>query len=351
MKLRDYIIRRLILLVPVLIGVSVITFALTRLVGNPAAVYIDERCSQSNACIAAVMERYGFNQPVPVQYLRYVWSVLHGDLGVSRTAAWLPVTEAIMMKFPATFELASASMILAVLLGIPLGVVSATRRNRPVDHASRVFALSGVSVPVFWFGLMLKFALYWLPFVYLGSTLLPISGRAGRNMYDVPGATVPAITNFYLVDSVLALSPDGLIDAIAHLLMPALTLSFVTMALITRMMRSSMLEVMNQEYIKTARSKGLSEKVVVKKHARRNAMIPTITVIGLSFGGLLGGAVLTETIFDWPGLGQWSALAITMSDQAAVLGFTLLAAVIYVLANLVVDIVYAYLDPRIRLGE
>jgi peptide/nickel transport system permease protein len=350
MKLRDYIIRRLLLLVPVLLGVSLITFALTRLVGNPAAVYIDERCAQSNACVDAVMERYGFNQPVPVQYIRYLQGLLSGDLGYSRTAR-LPVTEAIQKKFPATFELASASMILAVVLGIPLGVVSATRRNRPIDHGSRVFALSGVSVPVFWFGLMLKFALYWLPFVYLGSTLLPVSGRSAVTMYGVPGATVPAITNLYTVDSVLALSPDGLFDALTHMVMPALTLSFVTMALITRMMRSSMLEVMNQEYIKTARSKGLSEKVVVKKHARRNALIPTTTVIGLSFGGLLGGAVLTETIFDWPGLGQWSASAITQSDQAAILGFTLLAAVIYVLATLVVDLLYAYLDPRIRLGE
>ena len=170
-------------------------------------------------------------------------------------------------------------------------------------------------------------------------------------MYGVPGAPVPSITNLYVLDSMLALSWDGLVDAVSHLVLPSLTLSFVTMAVITRMMRSSMLEVLNQEYIKTARSKGLSEKVVVRKHARRNAMIPTTTVIGLSFGGLLGGAVLTETIFDWPGLGQWSASAIVQFDNAAIMGFTLLAAIIYVFANLVVDILYAYLDPRIRLGE
>jgi peptide/nickel transport system permease protein len=302
--------------------------------------------------VAAVHRQYGFDQPIPVQYVRYMQSLLSGDLGYSR-AARTSVSEAIAAKLPPTVELAVASMAIAVVLGVPLGVISATRRNRPVDHGARIFALSGVSIPVFWLGLMLQFLLYF----HLG--LLPISHRSGaldtltgpRELYGVPGAIVPAITNYYVLDSILVGSVDGLIDAIKHLLMPAITLSFVTMAPIVRMMRSSMLEVLNQEYIKTARSKGLSEKVVVNKHARRNALIPTTTVIGLSFGGLLGGAVLTETIFDWPGLGGWSADAITQLDPAAIMGFTLVSAVVYVLANLVVDIMYAYLDPRIRLGE
>jgi peptide/nickel transport system permease protein len=350
MKLRDYVVRRLLLLIPVLIGVSIITFVLSRSIGNPAAVYIDERCSANPRCVEAILERYGFNQPIPVQYFRYMQGLLTGDLGYSRTAV-LPVNEAIMQKFPATFELASASMLLAILLGIPLGVLSATRRDRPVDHGARIFALSGVSVPVFWLGLMLKYTLYYLPVVYFGSSFLPVTGRHSPTAYGVPGAPVPEVTRFYLVDAILAARVDGLWDAISHLILPAITLTYVTMALITRMMRSSMLEVMNQEYIKTARSKGLSEKVVVKKHARRNALIPTTTVIGLAFGGLLSGAVLTETIFDWPGLGQWSASAIVNLDHAAIMGFTLLAAMTYVLANLAVDILYAYLDPRIRLGE
>jgi len=353
MRLRDYVIRRVLLLIPVLIGVSIVTFALTRAVAGPfgpASVYIDERCGQNPACVEGVIKKYGFDQPYVVQYVRYIQSLLTGDLGYSQTAR-TSVGEAIGLKFPATFELSSAAMIISVAIGIPLGVVSATRRNKPADHATRMFALSGVSVPVFWLGLMLKFALYYIPILLIGVALFPVSARSSPTMYGIPGAPVPSITNLYVIDSILALSWDGLLDAVSHLVLPAITLSFVTMAVITRMMRSSMLEVLNQEYIKTARSKGLSEKVVVRKHARRNAMIPTTTVIGLSFGGLLGGAVLTETIFDWPGLGQWSALAIVQFDYAAIMGFTLLAAIIYVLANLVVDILYAYLDPRIRLGE
>jgi ABC-type dipeptide/oligopeptide/nickel transport system permease component len=353
MKLRDYVIRRLLLLIPVLLGVSLITFALTRAPGlDPVAVYITDPDRCGEVCQDAIRAQYGLDQPIWVQYGRWMDGLVHGDLGYSRTAA-LPVMEAITLKFPATFELASASMILSVIVGVPLGVVSATRRNKPVDHGARMFALSGVSVPVFWLGLMLKYTLYFLPFVYFGAEFLPVTGRYSnvRSMYGVPGAKVPEITHLYFVDAILALSPEGLWDAISHLVLPTITLTYVTMALITRMMRSSMLETMNQEYIKTARSKGLSERVVIRKHARRNALIPTTTVIGLAFGGLLGGAVLTETIFDWPGLGQWSASAILRNDYAAILGFTLLAAVVYVVANLVVDLLYAYLDPRIRLGE
>ena len=353
MKLWEYILRRLLLLIPVLIGVSIITFALTRSVGDPAAIYIDERCSLNPDCVAAIHHRYGFDQPIPVQYVRYMQALFAGDLGYSRTAA-LPVTEAISQKFPATLELAAASMILAVLFSIPLGVLSATKRDKPIDHATRIFALSGVSIPVFWLALMLKWTLYFQWFVAFGYPLFPVTGRSSNlpvPMYGITGAPVPAVTNLYVVDAILAGSWPGFLDALWHLGLPAITLAFVTMAIITRMMRSSMLEVMNQEYIKTARSKGLDERVVIKKHARRNALIPTTTVIGLAFGGLLGGAVLTETVFDWPGLGQWSAASITRTDNAAVMGFTLVAAIVYVIANLVVDILYAYLDPRIRLGE
>lgn len=350
MRLREYILRRLLLLIPVLIGVSIITFTLTRLVGDPIAIYIVDESHCDEACQNAIRSRYYFDQPIPVQYVRYMQALLTGDMGFSRTAHQ-SVTEAIASKFPATLELAAASMVIAVAIGIPLGVVSATRRDKPMDHATRTFALAGVSIPVFWLGLMLKIVFYdkvdWID----GNPLLPVTGRYQGTMYGITGATVPAVTNLYTLDAVLAGSLDGFIDAWKHLALPALTLSYVTMALITRMMRSSMLEVLGQEYIKTARSKGLTEKVVIKKHARRNALIPTTTVIGLAFGGLLGGAVLTETIFDWPGLGQWSADAIVQLDHGAVMGFTLVAAIVYVLANLVVDILYAYLDPRIRLGE
>src|SRR2546425_4789117 len=350
MKLWEYIVRRLLLLIPVLIGVSIITFALTRSVGDPAAIYIDERCSLNPDCVAAIHHRYGFDQPIPVQYVRYMQALFAGDLGYSRTAA-LPVTEAISQKFPATLELAAASMILAVLFSIPLGVLSATKRDKPIDHATRIFALSGVSIPVFWLALMLKWTLYLRAFELFGTSIFPPQGRSESSLYGVPGAPVHAVTKLYTIDAILAGNWHGLGDALWHLALPSITLAFGTMAVITRMMRSRMLEGLHQEYIKTARSKGLDERVVIKKHARRNALIPTTTVIGLAFGGLLGGAVLTETIFDWPGLGQWSASAVVRLDNAAIMGVTLLSAIVYVFANLLVDIMYAYLDPRIRLGE
>src|SRR5688572_8060925 len=230
MKLRTYIVRRLLLLIPVLVGVSIITFALTRLVGDPAAIYIDERCSLNPACVQGVNRQYGFDQPVPIQYVRYMEALFRGDLGYSRTAA-LPVSEAIARKFPATFELATASMILAVILGIPLGVVSATKRDKALDHATRIFALTGVSIPVFWLALMLKWTLYFKWFELFGVPLLPVTGRSdlGLLLYDVPGAPIPSRTYLYVLDSILAGSWQGFEDAVKHLVMPAVTLAFVTM--------------------------------------------------------------------------------------------------------------------------
>lgn len=340
MKLRDYIIRRLLLLIPVLLGVSVIVFALTRAAGDPASLYITERMTEQQ--IRQVYERYGFDQPVWVQYAKWLGGVLTGDMGYSRSAN-LPVLEAIIRFFPATFELTTVAIFFAVLIGIPLGVVSGTRRNKPVDHVTRIVALAGVSIPIFWLAIMLQYLFYF----QLGWA--PPGGRFDPSRADQLYLAIPQRTGFYTIDSLIAVSFDGFVDAVVHLVLPAIALSYVSLAVITRLMRSSMLEVLGAEYIKTARAKGLSEKVVIKKHAVRNALIPTTTIIGLSYGGLLGGAVLTETIFNWPGLGQWSVGAIRGLDTAAVLGFTMLAAVIYVLVNLIVDVAYAYLDPRIRL--
>lgn len=339
MKLRDYVIRRLLLLIPVLLGLSIIVFVLTRATGDPVALYVtSERVTEAQ--IRQIIIKYGLDQPIWVQYERWLVQALQGDLGYSQTVH-LDVTTAIYTYFPATFELTTVAIIIAVLLGIPLGILSARRRNDPVDHAARVFSLMGVAIPVFWLGVMLKFAFaYYLP-------IFPVTGRfnSQAGFYT----SIPHPTGLYTLDSLLAGSMNGFLDAIDHLVLPGITLSYVSMAIITRIMRSSMLEVLGAEYIKTARAKGLDEKIVVKKHAVRNALIPTTTVIGLSYGGLLGGAVLTETIFDWPGVGRWSVTAALNRDLAAVLGFTLLAAIIYVLVNLIVDITYAYLDPRIRL--
>ncbi len=338
MKLRDYIIRRLLLLIPVMLGLSVIVFALTRVGGDPAALYITERMTDAQKL--AIYHKYGFDQPVWVQFERWLLGALQGDLGFSKTVS-LPVTAAIATFFPATFELTTVSIIIAVVVAIPLGIVSAKRRNEPIDHASRVFALAGVSIPIFWLAIMLQFIFYfslrWFP---SGGRFDPYLGLYFQ---------IPHPTGFYTIDSLLAGNLSAFFDAIYHLVLPSIALSYVSMAIITRIMRSSMLEVLGAEYIKSARAKGLTEKLVVRRHAVRNALIPTTTVIGLSYGGLLGGAVLTETVFSWPGLGMWSVNAALNRDLAAVLGFTLLAAIVYVLVNLVVDITYAYLDPRIRL--
>lgn len=333
--------RRLLLLVPVLLGVSVIVFAVSYFAGDPATLYIHERMTDQQ--IAQVYQRYGFDKPIEEQYVRWLAGVLSGDLGYSKTAR-RDVTTAMTEFFPATFELTTISIFLAVVIGIPLGVVSGRRRNMPVDHVSRVFALAGVSIPIFWFAIMLKYLFYFI------LRLLPPGGRFDPIAADQLFYAVPRRTYFYTIDSLLALNPAAFWDALSHILLPAIALSYASTAVITRLMRSSMLDVLGAEYIKTARAKGLSEKIVVKKHAVRNALIPTTTIVGLSFGGLLGGAVLTETVFQWPGLGQWSVSAILSLDRAAIMGFTLLAAVVYVLVNLIVDIAYAYLDPRIRLG-
>jgi ABC-type dipeptide/oligopeptide/nickel transport system permease component len=264
--------------------------------------------------------------------------VVHGDWGYSQITKD-PVLKTIGEKFPATFELSAIAMMIAVSIGITTGTRAAVKVNSPFDQGTRVLSLVGVSIPVFWLGVLLLALFYY----YLGGPFEP--GRIDK-MYD----SVPKPTHFMLIDSALNLNWNMFVNAIEHLLLPSITLAFASMAIIIRIMRSSMLEVLGSEYIRTARSKGLPEKMVIRRHARRNALIPTTTVVGLSFGGLLGGAVLTETIFLWPGLGRWAADAALNLDTAGIMGFTMLTAIIYVLANLIVDIIYAQLDPRVRLG-
>jgi ABC-type dipeptide/oligopeptide/nickel transport system permease component len=231
------------------------------------------------------------------------------------------------------------SMFMAVTMGIGLGTRAAVKVNSPFDQGTRVMSLVGVSIPVFWLGVLLLAVFYY----YLGGPFEP-----GRIDKQFDSAWYP--THFYLIDSILNLNWNMFVSTVEHLLLPSITLAFSSTAIIIRIMRSSMLEVLGSEYIRTARSKGLPEREVIRRHARRNALIPTTTVVGLSFGGLLGGAVLTETIFLWPGLGRWAADAALNLDTAGIMGFTMLTAIIYVLANLIVDITYAHLDPRVRLG-
>lgn len=338
MRLANYIIKRLLLLIPVLIGVSLIIFTLTRITGDPAAGYINEKMTQSQ--IDQIYEKYHFNEPVYTQYVYWLNGIITLDWGWSKTYGG-PVTDAIAYYFPATLELTLVSICIAIIIGIYLGIASAVRRNRPFDHVTRVVSLLGVSLPIFWLALILQYLFYfhfgWFP-----------SGGRVSNVYYLT-KSIPDITGLYLLDSVLVGNFALFKDVLWHIFLPAVTLSFGTIAVVTRIMRNSMLEVLSLDYVKTARAKGLSERSIIWKHARKNAMIPTTTVIGLSFGGLLGGAVLTESIFSWPGLGRWSATSIKLFDSNSVLGFCLLVAIIYVLINLAVDVLYAYLDPRVHL--
>lgn len=333
-------IRRLLLLIPVLIGVSILTFVIMRAAGDPVTPYLSQPEKATERQIQAIIEKYHLDEPEYVQYFYWLKGVLEGDMGYSRTAH-LNVTDALVQKFPATFELSLTATLFAVIAGIFLGTRSAVKVNSVFDQGTRVVSLVAVSIPVFWLGLLLLMVFYnqlgWLP-------------GPGRYTTTFRLADINTYTNLLLIDTLLNGDIPFFIDVLKHLILPAVTLAFATTAIIIRMMRSSMLEVLGAEYVKTARSKGLPENVVIKKHARRNALIPTTTVIGLSFGGLLGGAVLTETIFSWPGLGQWSAQAALNLDTAGIMGFTMMTAIIYVLANLIVDVMYAYLDPRVRLG-
>lgn len=341
MKMYEYVIRRVLLLIPVLIGVTIIVFTLTRLGGDPAAAYITEKMTPEQ--IEQVKEMHGFNEPVHIQYLYYMGDLLKGDWGISKAHQDMPVLEVIKLRFPATMELTAVAMIIATVVGIPLGIVSATKKDKLSDHVTRLFALSGVSIPIFWLGFLMQYTFFY-QFKIHGLPYLPLFGRATAGAYPLE------ITGFFILDSIISIDGAKLLDVLAHLVMPAIALSYASLAIITRMTRSSMLEVMSQDYIRTARAKGLSEKKVIYKHALKNAMIPTVTVIGLSFGALLMGAVLTETVFNWPGLGSWSALAIIRMDTAAIIGFTIVVAIMYTLVNLFVDILYAFFDPRVRLG-
>jgi len=310
MKLRDYVIRRILLAVPVVIGVLAITFVLSYVVGDPIALFTTERTRPE--AIEDIRAQHGLDRPIWEQFFYYLRDLATGDWGYSRTAR-TTVLEAIAIRLPATIELSFIAMILAVATGIPLGIISATRKDKAPDHITRVFALAGVSMPIFWFALMLKYVFYFQFFLW-GLPFLPEGGR-----YSYTTIQYDPWTNFLLFDSIIgypirAIIEGGVItmhpvlffDGLVHLILPGFALGYLTLAIITRMMRSSMLEVLKEDYITLARSKGLRERVVIYRHALRNAMIPTVTVIGLAFGGLMTGAVLTETIFSWPGLGRSS---------------------------------------------
>jgi peptide/nickel transport system permease protein len=329
-----YIIRRFLTIIPVLLGVSILVFSFIRLIpGDPATVMLGERATAES--VARVREQLGLDKPVYQQYLIYVGGVLHGDLGTS-VLRQERVTQELIRRFPATLELSLGAILFALLIGVPSGILSATRRGSWIDSLSMLIALTGVSMPIFWLGLMLSFTfaviLHWLP----------TSGRLTATTVYHP------ITNVIIVDSLLQGNGTLLIDGLRHLTLPAVALGTIPMAIIARMTRSAMLETLGQDYIRTAQAKGLQQRVVILRHALRNALLPVITVVGLQVGILLSGAILTETIFAWPGIGRWIVDAIYSRDYPIVQGVTLFIASIFVLVNLTVDVLYAFVDPRIH---
>lgn len=339
MGLHRFILRRVLLIVPMLLGITLLSFALTQLVpANAVTANLGEQAAADPQAVAAFRHRWGLDRPLYEQYGMYVWNLLHGDIGVSISTK-RPVLQDLRQFFPATIELAVTALTVSILVGIPLGLLSAARRDTLVDQFTRVISLVGVSIPVFWLGLVAILLFYF----HLGWA--PPPGRLSADI--VPP---PFVTGFIVLDGVLAGRMDVVSDALRHLVLPALVLSSYGLGIITRMMRGSMLEVLAEDYIRTARAKGLSNRTVLLRHAARNGLIPVLTVIGLSFGGLLSGAVITETVFAWPGLGLYAFRSATSFDSPAIMGVGVVVATTYVLVNLVIDVLYGFADPRIRLA-
>ncbi len=357
----QYIIRRLITSIPVLFGILLVTFALARMIpGDPCYAILGEKATKE-VCDRFIREK-GLDKPITTQFGIYISDILQGDFGTSIRFG-MPVTRLLIERLPTTIELSFSALLVSIIIGIPLGIISAVKHNSWIDVLAMMWANIGVSMPVFWLGLMLAYIFSLLlkdtPF------WLPPSGRTSPGVsitpfYELWGWAVPesgmwsAVLTFSgrlnIFNSIITGNWKAFKDTSQHLILPALALGTIPMAIIARMARSAMLDVLGQDYIRTARAKGLKNKVVIMKHAFRNSLLPTVTVIGLSMGSLLGGAVLTETIFGLSGVGRTLYEAITARDYGIVQAFTVVIAALFVAINLLVDISYAYLDPRIRLN-
>ena len=357
----QYLLRRVLASIPVLFGILIVTFIIARVIpGDPCRAILGEKAT-AEIC-ERFIEIHGLDKPIHEQLFIYIGEILRGDFGESIRLS-MPVTRLLIERLPTTVELSLSALLVSLVVGIPLGVISAVRHNSWIDVLTMIWANAGVSMPVFWLGLMLAYVFSLLlkdtPF------WLPPSGRVSPGIpndpfYEVWNLTVPeagALLALYqfigrlnILNALLTTNWELLKDAIQHLILPSLALGTIPMALIARMARSAMLDVLGQDYIRTARAKGLSQRMVVMKHAFRNALLPLVTIIGLSFGGLLGGAVLTETVFGLSGVGRTLYEAITARDYGIVQAFTVVIAVFFVVINLLVDLSYSYLDPRIRLN-
>ena len=330
-----FILKRLGLVLPTFIGITLLVFSLIRLLpGDPVEALSGEH-GMDPARYQRLIHEFGLDRPLPVQYGEYVWRALHGDLGLS-TITHESVFREFVGRFPATIELATCAMLLALAIGLPAGIIAAVKRNTVWDYSVMGASLTGFSMPIFWWGLLLILTFS----VTLGWT--PVSGRIAIE-FDIP-----PVTGFMLIDSLLAADKGAFKSALSHLILPAIALGTIPLAVVARMTRSSMLEVLREDYVRTARAKGASSFRVVGIHALRNALIPVVTTVGLQVGTLLAGAILTETIFSWPGIGKWLVEAIGRRDYPAVQGGLLMTASVIIGVNLIVDMLYGVINPRIR---
>ncbi len=329
-----YIIRRILAIIPTLIAISFLSFAFIRMVpGDPATAMLGERATLES--IERVKEEWGLNEPIPVQYVKWVQQVFQGNLGISISSK-LPVIDELATRLPATIEAIIFALIIGITVGLFLGIVAALNRNTGIDTAATLGALVGVSIPIYWLALILIF--------FFGVTLriLPPSGRLDAQF------TIPRMTGFYTIDSLLMGRTDIFLNVLEHMILPSIVLSISVMPGIARLTRTSILEVLRQDYVRTARAKGLPQRMVILKHTLRNALLPVVTVIGGQVGGMLGGAILTEQVFSWTGMGSWTYRAITLRDYPVMQVAIMFSSFVYVFATLIVDISYAFIDPRIR---
>jgi len=337
MSMIKYIIRRLIVLLPVLFGVITLTFILSRLMpGDPVIAHLEKFFTQEQ--YQAKLRELGLDKPIMVQYVIFLGDLFTGNWGNSVSVSrGHPVWDLVLDRFFRTFDIAIFAIIIAAFIGLKTGVISATHRNKAKDTVLRGFALVGVAIPVFWMGLMLQYV------ISFRWQLLPAVGFKTAGIGDPP-----TITNFRIIDCILSGNIRLLVDYLEHLILPVTCLAFITLASITRQTRSSMLEVLQQDYVRTARAKGCKEKDVINTHARKNALIPTVTIIGLNFGGLLSGAILTETTFNLHGLGEILIRSIQLTDYWVLNGIVFITTITFIVINLGVDLIYGFIDPRIR---
>jgi ABC-type dipeptide/oligopeptide/nickel transport system permease component len=339
MQKLEFFLRRIVTSLLVLIGVSIITFFLARVVpSNPAALYIGPKARQED--IDRVTKQLGLDRPLPVQYIVYMQELLHGDLGTSISTK-KPITEELAGRIPATLELLFSGMFFAILIGVPLGVLSARSQGKLFDILVRILSIAGVSMPAFFLGLILQIVFF------RNLEILPLAGRVDSDLRFT--APLTEITNFILFDSFVTRNWVTLKDAFLHLILPSLTLAAYPMGLIARMTRAAMLETLEQDYIRTARAYGINQHIIIYLYALKNAISPTLTVIGLTFAFALTGTFFVEIIFNWPGLGLFTVRSLLNVDYPAIMGMTLFGATGYVLINLIVDLIQAWVDPRVNL--